>query len=136
MRRLVNEAGLEDSIDRLFLIVLVGAEEIGDRPAERRRRGRGPCGEVRHPWLFRHLRGLLAAIALVFLVAPTAIVLLTSFTASESLRFPPAGLSLRWYAALLDADLALYDAAGDPIEDANGVRRDLSGDLVACRRAS
>jgi putative spermidine/putrescine transport system permease protein len=48
--------------------------------------------------------GLLAAIALVFLVAPTLVVLLTSFTASESLRFPPAGLSFRWYAALLDAD--------------------------------
>jgi putative spermidine/putrescine transport system permease protein len=48
--------------------------------------------------------GLLAAITLVFLVAPTVIVLITSFTASQSLRFPPAGLSLRWYAALLDAD--------------------------------
>jgi putative spermidine/putrescine transport system permease protein len=48
--------------------------------------------------------GLLAVIAFVFLVAPTVIVLLTSFTASQSLRFPPSGLSLRWYAALLDAD--------------------------------
>jgi putative spermidine/putrescine transport system permease protein len=48
--------------------------------------------------------GLIATTALVFLVAPTVIVLLTSFTASESLRFPPAGLSFRWYAALLDAD--------------------------------
>jgi putative spermidine/putrescine transport system permease protein len=48
--------------------------------------------------------GLLSAIALIFLVAPTLIVLITSFTASESLKFPPNGLSLRWYAALLDAD--------------------------------
>jgi putative spermidine/putrescine transport system permease protein len=32
------------------------------------------------------------------------IVLLTSFTSSYSLKFPPDGLSLRWYAALLDAD--------------------------------
>jgi len=40
----------------------------------------------------------------VFLVAPTVIVLLTSFTASQSLKFPPDGLSLRWYLALLDAD--------------------------------
>ena len=46
----------------------------------------------------------MTAFAMVFLVAPTLIVLLTSLTASESLRFPPAGLSLRWYAALLDAD--------------------------------
>jgi putative spermidine/putrescine transport system permease protein len=48
--------------------------------------------------------GLLSAIALVFLVAPTLIVLITSFTASQSLKFPPEGLSLRWYAALWDAD--------------------------------
>jgi len=40
----------------------------------------------------------------VFLVGPTVIMLLTSFTASQSLKFPPDGLSLRWYAALLDAD--------------------------------
>jgi len=46
----------------------------------------------------------LSAIALVFLVAPTLIVLITSFTSSQSLKFPPDGLSLRWYAALLDAD--------------------------------
>ncbi len=44
------------------------------------------------------------SVAMVFLVAPTVIVLLTSFTASESLKFPPSGLSLRWYYALLDAD--------------------------------
>ncbi len=48
--------------------------------------------------------GALAAVAIVFLVGPTVIMLLTSFTASQSLRFPPDGLSLRWYAALLDAD--------------------------------
>jgi putative spermidine/putrescine transport system permease protein len=47
---------------------------------------------------------LLAGAAIVFLVAPSLIVLLTSFTASYSLRFPPEGLSLRWYAALRDAD--------------------------------
>jgi putative spermidine/putrescine transport system permease protein len=41
---------------------------------------------------------------MVFLVGPTVIMLLTSFTASQSLKFPPDGLSLRWYAALLDAD--------------------------------
>src|SRR5499427_10121511 len=48
--------------------------------------------------------GALAAIAIVFLVGPTLIMLLTSFTASQSLKFPPDGLSLRWYVALLDAD--------------------------------
>ena len=48
--------------------------------------------------------GALAAVAIVVLVGPTVIMLLTSFTASQSLKFPPDGLSLRWYAALLDAD--------------------------------
>jgi putative spermidine/putrescine transport system permease protein len=50
------------------------------------------------------LFGLLSAIAMVLLIAPTLIVLITSFTASQSLRFPPDGFSLQWYAALLDAD--------------------------------
>jgi putative spermidine/putrescine transport system permease protein len=45
----------------------------------------------------------LAGVAAVFLVSPTRIVLLTSFTSSYSLKFPPDGLSRRWYAALLDA---------------------------------
>src|SRR5215472_5165406 len=48
--------------------------------------------------------GALAAVAILFLVGPTLIMLLTSFTASQSLKFPPDGLSLRWYAALIDAD--------------------------------
>jgi len=48
--------------------------------------------------------GALTAIAVVFLVGPTIVMLLTSFTSTESLRFPPQGFSLRWYKALLDAD--------------------------------
>jgi putative spermidine/putrescine transport system permease protein len=48
--------------------------------------------------------GVLTGIAIVFLIAPTIVMLLTSFTATESLRFPPQGYSLRWYRALLDAD--------------------------------
>jgi putative spermidine/putrescine transport system permease protein len=48
--------------------------------------------------------GLLSAVALIFLIAPTIIVLITSLTASQSLKFPPESLSLRWYAALWDAD--------------------------------
>ena len=46
----------------------------------------------------------LTAIAVVFLVGPSVIVILTSLTASQSLKFPPDGLSLRWYIALIDAD--------------------------------
>ena len=46
----------------------------------------------------------LSAIALVVLIGPSLVVLLMSLTDSASLRFPPSGLSLRWYVALLGAD--------------------------------
>ncbi len=52
---------------------------------------------------FRLVMGGLAAVALVLLFAPTLVVLIVSFTSGLSLRFPPPGLSLRWYAALGDA---------------------------------
>jgi putative spermidine/putrescine transport system permease protein len=52
----------------------------------------------------RIIFGAIAILAVVFLVAPTIIVLLTSLTSSESLKFPPPGFSLRWYYALADAD--------------------------------
>ena len=58
-------------------------------------------------WEAASLRAVFVAatvVAMVFLIAPTIIVLITSLTASESLKFPPSGLSLRWYYALLDAD--------------------------------
>ena len=47
---------------------------------------------------------VLAAVAAVVLVAPSVIVLVMSLTDSASLRFPPQGVSLRWYRALLDAE--------------------------------
>jgi putative spermidine/putrescine transport system permease protein len=47
--------------------------------------------------------GGLAGFALLLLMAPTLVVLVISFTSGLSLRFPPPGFSLRWYAALLDA---------------------------------
>lgn len=40
--------------------------------------------------------------ALLFMTAPIGIALLMSFTDGATLRFPPEGYSLRWYAALLD----------------------------------
>lgn len=48
---------------------------------------------------------LLAAAALftlVLLVAPLAVVVAISFTASAMLEFPPDGFSLRWYAKILE----------------------------------
>ncbi|WP_145145193.1 ABC transporter permease [Roseomonas gilardii] len=62
---------------------------------------------LRHGWQaasFHGTVGLLGGLALFLLLAPTAIVVIVSFTSGLSLRFPPQGYSLRWYAALLDAD--------------------------------
>jgi putative spermidine/putrescine transport system permease protein len=46
--------------------------------------------------------GAVVAFNLVCLALPTLIVLVASFTAGNIIRFPPDGLSLRWYAALLE----------------------------------
>jgi putative spermidine/putrescine transport system permease protein len=45
----------------------------------------------------------LTGLGLVLLIAPTLVVLIVSFTSGSSLRFPPPGFSLKWYAALGDA---------------------------------
>ncbi len=49
---------------------------------------------------FGGLMGLLALAAGLLLIAPTAVVLITSFTSGFSLKFPPPGYSARWYLAL------------------------------------
>ena len=40
--------------------------------------------------------------AVIYLVAPIVIALTMSFTAGQTLKYPPEGFSLRWYEALLD----------------------------------
>ncbi len=47
--------------------------------------------------------GVLATLAILVLVGPVIVVLLTSLTTSASLKFPPPGLSPRWYFALFDS---------------------------------
>jgi putative spermidine/putrescine transport system permease protein len=51
---------------------------------------------------YRIVLGVLSAVALLILIAPVLVVLITSFTDSRSLRFPPPALSLRWYRSLFD----------------------------------
>ncbi len=53
---------------------------------------------------FSILFGVLAFICIVVLAGPTLVILILSFTGEESLRFPPASYSLRWYAALTQAN--------------------------------
>ena len=52
---------------------------------------------------FHGVMALLAIAAVVILIAPTLIVIIVSFTSGFSLKFPPPGYSLRWYAELWDA---------------------------------
>ena len=85
----------------------IASESIAKGDARRRTVGRARPARQQTPWDLRSQQfifGALTGIAVVFLIGPTIIVLLTSFTATESLRFPPPGYSLRWYRALLDAD--------------------------------
>jgi putative spermidine/putrescine transport system permease protein len=64
---------------------------------------------------FRLAIGLLATLAIVLLLAPTVVVIIVSFTDSFSLKFPPPGYSLRWYAALTEA-WQLHFAAWNSLE--------------------
>lgn len=56
------------------------------------------------------LLGLLAIAAGLLLMAPTVIVLITSFTDGYSLKFPPTGYSTRWYESLWSASPEIVEA--------------------------
>ena len=74
----------------------------------------GPVSAQRIRLLSDHLTGAalvtIAVLAGVLLVLPTLVVILASFTSTSYLSFPPAGLSLRWYARLLASDEILRAA--------------------------
>ncbi len=59
---------------------------------------RSTLGDVTYNWVI----GCLAGLAILILVGPVLIVIATSFTTSQTLRFPPPELSLRWYGELFD----------------------------------
>ena len=63
-----------------------------------RARGQAAVGRPRRPgWeRFSPLRVLTGAVIL-FLFAPLVVVLITSFSGSDTLSFPPEGFSVRWY---------------------------------------
>ena len=63
-------------------------------PVRRSRRIRLDIGGV--------LLRIYVALVAVFLLSPIFIIFLTSFTASESVEFPPRGVSLMWYERLVD----------------------------------
>lgn len=90
--------------------------------------------------LFGGGMGLLAALTLLLLVAPTIVVVVVSFTDGFSLKFPPPGYSLRWYRELVDAS-QLHFAATNSIQVALAttvlsVALGVSGALAIARSAS
>jgi len=64
-------------------------------------------------WERRSFNGLMLFLALaaaLLLIAPTVVVLITSFTSGFSLKFPPEGYSTRWYTALWTASPEILNA--------------------------
>src|SRR5262249_11165229 len=45
----------------------------------------------------------IAGFAMLLLLAPTVVVLITSFTGAQTLKFPPPTWSVRWYAELIQS---------------------------------
>ncbi len=74
---------------------------------------RSTFSDVTYNWVI----GLLAGLAILILVAPVVIVTATSFTTSQTLRFPPPDLSLRWYRELFDTTRSaqIHVAAGNSL---------------------
>ena len=62
-------------------------------------------------WSYTLVIGGLGVVAMVLLAAPTLLVLITSLTSGETLRFPPPGFSARWYEALIFSSPDIVDAA-------------------------
>ena len=64
---------------------------------------------------FRLLMGTATLLALAFLMAPTVVVLVTSFTDGNTLGFPPENYSLRWYRELAFHSPQLLAAARESL---------------------
>jgi len=71
---------------------------------------REPAGSRFERGTFYAVFGLLCTGTIVLLIAPTIIVLLTSVTDSQSIRFPPTGFSLQWHEALWTESPEIVDA--------------------------
>lgn len=70
-------------------------------------------------WSFTGVFGLAGGLALLLLITPTLIVLITSFTNAYSLKFPPPGYSTRWYEALWNESPEIIAAARFSLEVAS-----------------
>lgn len=70
-----------------------------------------PAASRLERWSFNAVFWLLGGVATLLLIAPTVIVVITSFTSAFSLKFPPPGYSVRWYVALINDSPEIIEAA-------------------------
>ncbi len=70
-----------------------------------------PAASKLERWSFNAVFWLLGGVATLLLIAPTVIVVITSFTSAFSLKFPPPGYSVRWYLALINDSPEIVEAA-------------------------
>jgi len=82
------------------------------------------------------LIGGLAILAVTIIVAPVIIVLMTSFTEGQVLKFPPKGFSLGWYEQLFDPvkSRQIHKTAGNSLQIA--AFSTLFGVVLATARSS
>lgn len=61
--------------------------------------------------------GGIAILALLIIVTPVVVALMTSFTEGRSIKFPPTGFSFRWYVQLFDESQSrqIHKAAGNSL---------------------
>ena len=52
----------------------------------------------------RRVLTISTTLVMIYLLFPVVVVVVISFSSSKFLPFPPPGLSLQWYQALLDGD--------------------------------
>ena len=88
----------------------IGARAAASAPDAAPRRARESAASTLERRSFSTVFGVLAAVAIVLLMAPTVVVLITSFTSGFSLKFPPPGWSPRWYLALWSESPEILDA--------------------------
>ncbi len=67
---------------------------------------------------YRLVIALLAVVGVIISIAPVAVIVIMSFSASETPSFPPTELSLRWYESALDLLTRQDSSAAQSVVDA------------------
>ncbi len=90
--------------------------------------------ENRVNWFCR----IMAALVMVFLLAPLVVIVIASFTPTAVITFPPKGFSLKWYANIFKASTHFMEGLGNSLKlgliaTAADVFLGVTAALVVCR---